>query len=258
MNDWSKRTLRLVAKSDYLDGLQEVYPHEEAARDVDDDILRSIKQAFGKKQDVDLLNKLLDLEKFPYKDSYVGFLRKDRTAIARNPRTVRRICARLYDMGIEHVIEGARKPKEANMRRGNQFRDWARKKFSWVGVDKFRSSTKGVVMLDATELEARDFCNKEIGVGIAKSPDMVAKSHRKYVIGEAKFLSATGGNQGRAFDDGMKLAMNSDGSAFKVFILDGIHWIETGSDQYERIEYGNAAVFSVLLLHKFLDSIGER
>ncbi|HBE73554.1 MAG TPA: hypothetical protein DDW31_05645 [candidate division Zixibacteria bacterium] len=255
MNKWGQKTLSLVTKEDYLDRLQAIYPHEDVERDVDNETIESIRKAFKTKNNVALLNKLLDLEKFPYKDSYVGFLRKDRAAIKRNPRTVGRICGRLYDMGIEGVINGATSPKEANTRRGNQFQAWTRNAFKWLNKEAFRSSKKGIFMLDTTELEARNFCNTVMGVGISKRPDMVAKCDNNYVIGEAKFLSSTGGNQGRAFDDGIKLANNTSGNAYKVFILDGIHWIETGSDQFHRIEYGNSAVFSALLLAKYLKSI---
>jgi hypothetical protein len=255
MNKWAKKTVNLVTKLNYLDRLQDIYPHEDVERDVDESTIIDIRNAFESKNNSALLNKLLDLEKFPYKDSYVGFLRKDRKAIPRNPQTVKRICDKLYDMGIEGVISGATSPKEANTRRGNQFSDWTRNSFNWLKVDDFRASKSGVFMLDATELEARDFCNAVMGVGISKRPDMVAKCDCKYVIGEAKFLSSTGGNQGRAFDDGMQLATNASGSAYKVFILDGIHWIEQGSEQFKRIEYGTAAVFSSLLLDNFLNSI---
>jgi len=158
-------------------------------------------------------------------------------------------------MGIEGVVAGVTQPKEANTRRGNQFRDWARNNFRWVSLMEFRASHTGVVMLDASELDARNFCNTVMGVGISKRPDIVAKSNNRYIVGEAKFLSSTGGNQGRAFDDGMNLATNSSGNAYKIFVLDGIHWIETGSDQYRRIEYGTAAVFSALLLEDFLNSL---
>jgi len=247
----------LVNNQDYLDRLQQVYPHEEGERDIDQNTLDSIRQSFEERDNIALLNKLLNLDKFPYKDSYVAFLRKDRTAIERNPRTVHRICDRLYAMGIDDVIEGATRPKEANTRRGNQFRAWARRNFDWVDMRRFQFSQAGVVMLDATELEARNFCNTVMGVGISKRPDIVAKSGRRYIIGEAKFLSSTGGNQGRAFDDGMLLANNSSGNAFKVFVLDGIHWIEAGSEQHHRIEYGTAAIFSVLLLQEFLDNVPQ-
>lgn len=255
MNQWSSHTLNLVTSQNYLDRLQKIYPHEEGERNVDETTLNGIKKAFENEDDINLLNKLLDLEKFPYKDSYVGFLRKDRTAIARNPKTMERISNRLYRMGIENVIEGVTQPKEANTRRGNQFTDWVKKKFELVKIKQFQASSKGIVILDATELEARNFCNTEMGIGISKRPDLVAKSGKHYVVGEAKFLSSTGGNQGRAFDDGMALADKSTGRAHKVFILDGIHWIERGSEQYKRIEYGTAAVFSALLLKEFLENI---
>lgn len=257
MNEWATRTLDLVNNQDYLDRLQQVYPHEEGEREVGPEVLDSIRQSFAERDGTALLDQLLNLEKFPYKDSYIAFLRTDRSAIDRNPQTVQRISDNLYSMGIEGVIAGVTEPKEANTRRGNQFRNWARDHFNWVGILEFRSSHEGVVMLDATELDARNFCNTVMGVGISKRPDIVAKSGRRYVIGEAKFLSSTGGNQGRAFDDGMLLATNSSGNAYKVFVLDGIHWIQTGSDQYHRIEYGTSAVFSALLLQEFLDNVPQ-
>ena len=257
MNEWSRRTLHLVNDQDYLDRLQQIYPHEEGERDISQSVLDSIRQSFEERDDITLLNKLLNLDKFPYKDSYVAFLRTDRTAIERNPQTVHRICDRLYAMGIDNVIEGVTQPKEANTRRGSQFRTWARRNFNWVNLYQFQLSQQDVVMLDATELQARNFCNTVMGVGISKRPDIVAKSGRRYVIGEAKFLSSTGGNQGRAFDDGMLLASNSSGNAFKIFVLDGIHWIQTGSEQHHRIEYGTAAVLSALLLQEFLDNVPQ-
>jgi len=255
MNEWARRTLKLVRGENYLDRLQEVYPHEQGERYIDANTLSRIRSYYESKDNISLLNQLLDLQKFPYKDSYVAFLRKDRDALRRNPRTVERICGVLYEMGIEDVISGVTQPKEANTRRGQQFIRWARRNFEWVDIDAFRESQNGIVMLDASEREARDFCNRIMGVGISKRPDMVAKSGSEYIIGEAKFLSSSGGNQGRGFDDGMNLATNTSGSAFKVFILDGIHWIETGSAEYKRIAYGNAAVFSALLLKEFLENI---
>lgn len=255
MNNWARRTLELVTTQNYLDELQTVYPHEDAERDVSEDTINEIRRLFSARDNAGLLDTLLDLEKFPYKDSYVGFLRRDRDAILRNPETVSRISERLYSMGIEGVVNGATAPKEANQRRGNQFGDWMRETYEAVSTEEFRRSTTGVKILNATELDARNFCNTVMGIGISKRPDLVAKAGRHYVVGEAKFLSSTGGNQGRAFDDGMHLATNSTGIAHKVFILDGIHWIERGSDQFRRIDHSTAAVFSVLLLSEYLDSI---
>jgi hypothetical protein len=255
MNEWSKQTLRLVTTQNYLDRLQEVYPHEEGERNVNEAALTFIKAAFLAKDDIKLLNHTLDLQKFPYKDSYVGFLRKDRSAIERNPFTVKRICARLYEKGLDEIIEGATESMEANRRRGNNFTEWTKKNFRPVGADEFKTSTKGIVLLDASELAAKDFCNREMGAGISKRPDLVAKSGRNYVIGEAKFLSQTGGSQDRGFDDGMKLVNNPSGKAYKIFIMDGVYWLETGGERYEQIKHSAAAIFSVILLKNFLRNL---
>jgi hypothetical protein len=255
MNIWSVKTLELVTKKNYLDQLQEVYTHEDGERAVDDTVIQDIRRAFVKNDRTALINKLLTLEKFPYKDSYVAFLRKDRTAIVRNPATVKRICDRLYAMGIENVIDGVKQSKEANTRRGGQFIHWIRENFTIVELDEFANSKSGIVILGGNELDARNFCNSNLGIAVSKRPDIVAKVGKKYVVGEAKFLSATGGNQGTGFEDGIKLASNSYGTAHKIFVLDGIHWIETGSAPYKRIESTQAAILSILLLKDYFNSL---
>lgn len=255
MNEWARNTLDLVHNENYLDLLQGIYSHEDGPRNVSQKSIAAIRASFDNRDEATLINQLLDLDKFPYKDSYVAFLRKDRTAIERNPSTVRRICDRIFDMGIEALIAGINQPKEANTRRGNQFSNWLKMQYRAANMVDFIKSKEGIVILEATELEAKDFCNRELHVGITKRPDVVAKVGKRYVIGEAKFLSSTGGNQDRAFDDGIKLATNSDGSAYKIFVLDGVFWIEKGSEQYQRIDHSTASIFSALLLNQYLTSL---
>ena len=48
-----------------------------------------------------LLNALLKLDLFPIKDSYVTYLKRDKSVRRRNPNTVDRLCGRLYEMGLE-------------------------------------------------------------------------------------------------------------------------------------------------------------
>jgi hypothetical protein len=255
MNEWGKKTVSIANKSNYLDQLQSIYSHEEGERVISAETIQEITEAFKNKNQTKLINLLLGLEKFPYKDSYVAFLRKDRKALERNPQTLDRIFDKLMKMGLDKIIEGVSQAKEANMRRGPQFRAWLYDRYTAVEVDEFRSSKKGILLLDANELDAKDFCNRVLKVGITKRPDLVAKVDTKFIIGESKFLSSTGGNQGRGFDDGVKLASNADGIAYKVFILDGVLWIETGSEQYNRIDNSNALIFSALLLDDFFESV---
>jgi hypothetical protein len=255
MNSWSRKTLNLIKNGRYLDELQVIYPQEDAIRDVSKDSIKIIKQLYSSGKKKELLEYLLDLEKFPYKDSYAGFLRKSRSSITKNPTTAKRIYKNLFDMGVSGLLTGIAQSKEANTRRGSQFRKWMKNEFKSLSVGDFEKSKRGIVVLNANEKDALDFCNLKLKMGITKRPDIVCKKGSIYVVGEAKFLSSTGGNQGRAFDDGMQLASNSAGIARKVFILDGIHWIEVGSDQFKRINSSSFPILSALLLKSYLNSL---
>jgi len=255
MNEWAAKTVKLARENDYLDRLYAIYPNEPLPRTISDDVLSAIERHYNEGNLESLLYQLLELEKFPYKDSYIGFLRKDRDAIKRNPKTVKRICDTLYEMGINGIKEGVTQPKEANTRRGQQFRNWLFSKFSSVNIDEFQDSTNAILLLDTKEKKAKDFCTTKLGLAISKRPDIVAKAGKYYVVGEAKFLTSTGGNQGRGFDDAIKLATNPSGSAFKIFILDGILWIEAGSKEFKQIEYSGMTAISALLLEEFLTSL---
>lgn len=255
MNPWSQKTLQLVTTQDYLDQLQKIYVHEEGERDVTEGTIQSIRDTFESGDAEGLLTHLLGLEKFPYKDSYIAFLRKDRTAISRNPETVNRIYSILSAMGIDGVIAGVKQSKEANTRRGPQFWNWLKVRYPIVDEATFISSTQGIVLLEGGEEVGLRFCNNHLKLGIVKRPDLLAKSGTRYVVGEAKFLSSLGGNQARAFDDGMHLATNGAGNAYKIFLLDGVIWLEQGSSHFQRIDNSNAAVLSCIVLDEYLNSI---
>lgn len=254
MNIWGKRTIKLAQKKDYLDQLYFVYPSEPESRTVAPETITSIRNAYEKQDNVGLLEKLLDLEKFPFKDSYISFLRTDRSAIKRNPKTVQRICSMLYEMGFDKMKEGIVEPKEANTRRGQQFRNWVLSSFSHLPLEEFVNHKKSLTFLEDSEKKILDFCNTKLGLALSKRPDFVAKSKGKYIVGEAKFLSSLGGNQGRGFDDAIKLATNPAGKAFKVAVIDGPLWIQPGSQEFKKIEYNEVCAFSALLLRKYLTS----
>lgn len=254
MDAWARKTARLAQTGDYLDRLQEIYPVVPKARAVPERAIQEIEEAFKKRDRVSLLKVLLRLERFPYDESYAKYLRADPTAIARNPKTVERICGILFGMGLEKVIAGVTAPKEANTRRGSEFKRWVRENFRFVAPRKFKDSESGVVFLDAPDTALRDFANSVLGAGLAKRPDLVAKAGKKFVIGEAKFLSDEGGNQSAAFRDAMAVAAYPTGTAVKVAVLDGVVWIR-GSSFYRRIEASSVHIFSALLLKDFLHSL---
>lgn len=254
MDKWARKTARLAEKENYLDRLQDIYPVVPKERVVAKEVLDKIGAAFQKGDKVTLLNTLLHLERFPYDESYAKFLRADPGAIERNPKTVARICEILFGMGLEKVLAGVTAPKEANTRRGNEFKKWARTSFRFSGEKEFKAHKRGVVFLDAADTELRNFANAVLGAGFSKRPDFVAKVGKRYIIGEAKFLSDEGGNQRAAFRDATSVAAHPSGTAIKVAVLDGIVWIQ-GSSFFRAIEASSIHVFSALLLEEFLSSL---
>lgn len=216
-----------------------------------------IRSLLERRKDAALVRYLLTLKRFPLKDSYVSFLRSYEPAIVNNPQTVSRLCNNLYKMGFNKVVAAITAPPEANQRRGPQFRNWLKNNFKFAPIDKFKAVSTGVLFLDASEKETLDFANKYLNIGINKRPDFLAKAGREYVIGEAKFLTALGGNQSRGFEDALKLATKATGKAFKAFVLDGVIWVSPGSQDYKQIEYTNINVFSALLLGVFLRNLAR-
>lgn len=255
MNKWAQETARLAKEGDYLDRLHAIYPSEAKTRIVPKAVKQEIERAYNNRDKITLLDVLLNQERFPFDDSYVQFLRSDRAAIARNPKTVERLCLTLSRMGLPKVLKGVSAPIVPNRRRGAQFRQWAKAHFQFMESKKFEASRDGMVFLDASEKALRDYANAKFGAGLKKRPDFVAKSGSKYVVGEAKFLSSAGGEQAGGFEDAVSVAAHPAGGAVKVSILDGIVWLESSSGFYQFIENSSINVFSALLLKDFLRSL---
>ena len=67
----------------------QVYPTiPEGIRNIDDDIWESVEDAFNRKDNERLVDELLKMKLFPIKDSYIAYLKRDKSAIKRNPKTI--------------------------------------------------------------------------------------------------------------------------------------------------------------------------
>ncbi len=113
MNRWTQLSIEFANQRNYLDELFSVYPTiPEGIRDIDEDLWEQVEQSFQEKDNTALLKALLKLDLFPIKDSYVAYLKKDESAIRKNPNTVDRLCGRLYEMGLKKIYERSSEPKE--------------------------------------------------------------------------------------------------------------------------------------------------
>ena len=241
----------------YLDDLFQVYPTiPDGIRDINENIWHNVENAFANKNNSVLFRELLKLDLFPIKDSYVAYLKRDSTAIDRNPRTLNRICGRLYEMGIDKIYERASEPKETNRQIGPMFRSWLRKKslgIMPVELKEFTADNNDAI-LDASDNGMMDFAKNNLGYSHSKGLDFVARFNGKYIIGEAKFLSDFGGHQNAQFNDAIATVKAKGVKAIKIAILDGVLYIKGNNKMHKDITetYKDHNIMSTLVLREFL------
>ena len=198
MNRWMDLSIQFANQRNYLDELFKIYPTiPEGIRDIDQRTWKEIEKAFNQKNKVKLLRLLLSLDLFPIKDSYVAYLKKDSSAIDRNPNTVDRLYGRLNELGLDKIYEKCTEPKETNRQIGPLFKRWILKGTLGAPVLKLNQfiSSKENAILDGSDKGMMDFAKRHLGYTRNKGLDFIGRFNGKYVIGEAKFLTDFGGHQ---------------------------------------------------------------
>lgn len=266
MNIWTKKSIELANQMNYLDLLFKVYPmsvnlrRELKQKDVDD-----IKMYFKNKDSKKLLSVLLAQEIFPIKDSYVAYLKRDKSAIDRNPNTVNRITGMLYDLGLDEIFEKTTVPKETNRQIGPLFKNWIDSgsigcKVT-VSENEFLNSKENIIF-NSSDMAMKNFANKFLGYDRNKGLDFMAKFNDIYILGEAKFLTDFGGHQNAQFIDAiatMKEPLRKTEHNVKIIsILDGVLYIRTNNKMYSSIINGfsdDEIIISAVLLRDYLYSL---
>ncbi len=257
MNYWTQLSIELANKKDYLDQLFKVYPLvPEAVREVDEPKWKKIEKSFNAKNNSELIKSLLDLPLFPIKDSYIAYLRRDRSSIDRNPATIDRIVSRLYAMGLEKIYARVSEPKETNRQIGPMFRRWVNQKSLGLDPVKLKDFIKDEnnAILDAGDAEMMRFARKSLNYRHDKGLDFIARFNSKYVIGEAKFLTDFGGHQNAQFNDAISVLRAKGVKAITVAILDGVLYIKGKTKMYSYVNGSlkGANIMSSLVLREFL------
>lgn len=88
-----------------------------------------------------------------------------------------------------------------------------------------------------------------------KEPDFLGRAGKKYVIGEAKFLTDVGGHQNAQLADALTLLKSRAGKAIRIAILDGVVWIKGGSKMYKQVNRLTQNALTSLLLKEFMESL---
>ncbi len=268
MNFWTEKSVELANQRNYLDLLFRVYPMSpNIRRKISKEKWGRIEDYFDCQDNVALVEELLSLELFPIKDSYVAYLKRDSSAIDRNPETINRLAGSLYDMGLDAIYDKCTEPKETNRQIGPLFKRWISNKT--LGAPVFTTaegflSYKGNAVLNASDAEMERFAREYLGYNHDKGLDFVARFNGIYVIGEAKFLTDFGGHQDAQFADAIA-TINSQllpnklkAEVIKIAICDGVLYIPGNNKMHRYLKdekHNDKVILSSLLLREFLYSI---
>lgn len=266
MNYWTKLSVEFANQKNYLDSLFKVYPMSaNIRREINQDKWNKIENSFNNKNNETLIRELLKFELFPIKDSYVAYLKRDESSISRNPNTINRLAGALYEMGLNSIYEKCTEPKETNRQIGPLFKRWI--STGTLGapvfddVKKFLESKENAI-LNTSDGEMEKFAREYLGYNHEKGLDFVARFNKKYIIGEAKFLTDFGGHQDAQFADAIStitsiLRPNKlKAEVIKIAICDGVLYIKGKNKMHKHlINNENEIVISSLLLRDFLYSL---
>lgn len=265
MNKWVQNSFKLAASRGYLDKLSDIYPVDTTVRrEVNKKAESGISRAFKSGNKKELILTLLRLDRFPIDDPYIGFIRKDKSALDKNPKTLGRINKRLRALGLAGILEGVRKPESSSRKMGHTFKKWLHNSgYPVLTADQILKTRARVAVLAGGDAALKEFAKRELGYKGDKGLDLVIKTGKRFVIGEAKFISASGGTQDKSFRETMNFIRQKGGGAMRIAVLDGIVWSGPKKKKgkkptlYESVARLNPKqiMLSALLLKNFIKTL---
>lgn len=265
MNFWTQKSIDLAAQSNYLDQLYRIYPMSiNLRRELTEQTQKDIRLYLEKKDGKKLLEILLKQEIFPIKDSYVAYLKRDKTALDRNPATVSRLTGILIEMGFDEILDKTTVPKETNRQIGPLFKNWINSGALGVpvtrNIDEFLSY-QGNIVFNTSDKAMENFAKTHLGYQHNKGLDFIGKFNQTIIIGEAKFLTDFGGHQNAQFNDAiatMRAPLAPCQYPVKtIAILDGVLYITGRGKMFSDLARftDNEVVVSAVLLRDYLFSV---
>lgn len=266
MNNWIQNSLKLASSRGYLDKLLNVYPVDTTIkRQISPKVKKTIINALKSNDKKELISTLLRLDRFPIDDPYIGFIRKDKNALDYNPKTLERINKRLHMLGIHDILDGISRPESSSRKMGQMFKKWLYDLgYPVLNADQILKTKATVAILAGGDKSLKAFAKKELGYKGDKGLDLVIKVGEKFIIGEAKFISTTGGTQDKSFREGINFIKHKSGKALRIAVLDGVIWIRSKQKKktinlnlYESADKlnSNQIVLSALLLKDFIEEL---
>jgi hypothetical protein len=262
LNDWILKSIELFENTSYLDNLLEIYPLETAVPNhLELKLKRKIIAAHQSRKTNDLIRILQGEVKFPYDEPLAYLIKEVENCLSSNPLQINRIANTLYAMTADELVIRLESAPKLNTQMGPMFTKWSRSKFQLLNIEDFQKSDEGIFILSSSEEEGKIFVNAILNQNLQKRPDLVAKVNNTYIIGEAKWIGRSGGNQNNQVRDVLDFCKDQRGSVIRIGIIDGFPWATKKINQSIINDKVNVLVqefpydiVSALLLEEYLTS----
>lgn len=262
LNPWILKSIELFENTSYLDDLLNVYPLNSAVPvHLPANFKRRIILAHQARNTTELIEMLLSRKKFPYDEPLAYLIKEVANCLDNNPEQMQRIANALYAMTADELVTHLESGPKLNTQMGPMFATWQRNNFSLLNLEDFQLSSNGIFILSASEEEGKVFVSETLNQNVKKRPDLVAKVNQTYIIGEAKWISRSGGNQNNQVQDVLTFCENQRGDVIRVGIIDGFPWSirkRNGSIINDKVnvivQECPYDILSALLLNEYLES----
>jgi hypothetical protein len=265
LNEWILKSIELFENTPYLDNLLEVYPLQTAVpTHLNERLKRRIISSHQGRRTTELIDILQGEVKFPYDEPLAFLIKEVENCKEANPLQINRIANTLYAMTADELVIRLESAPKLNTQMGPMFTNWLRTNFELMNIDDFQASNEGIFILNSSEEEGKNFVNDVLNQNLLKRPDLVAKVNETYIVGEAKWIGRSGGNQNNQVRDVLDFCREQRGSVIRVGVIDGFPWatrkinnsIINGKVNVSVQEFPYDIVSALLLkeyLNKFLD-----
>lgn len=278
-NKWVADSLELAWKCDYLDQLMAIYPAVPGMRErLPKELKVAIQRSFSLKEGRGLLETILSARKqkypFPLEHPYAALLgglpeKTKKLLLDKNPRVVGTIAKILFSMGVQNVVKGMERAPDINRQLGAAFRGWLRREFSNKKGYSFQQDLvncpKGkITFFDGADMAIEAYIKTDLGIvlpNVSFKRDLLVNINGLIIVGEARFLSTSGGSQTRDIGNTLNFVRTVNESSIKnlkaIAMIDGVVWFNTSYKRIMSSVPDSVPVMSALLLEQYLQEIKE-
>ena len=256
--DWIEKSLQIVYDEGYLNRLIAVYPiNVNSFREVSKELLEDIKDSYNKRDPIGVVKHCLCLEKFPIDNPYISMLR-EKSIFEKNLEVVKTIGNILLEIEIKDLETLIRVPKSGSRQFGQSFKFWLKNNYeenflSYFEFEQYNGND--LKFLKGSDNTLKRYISDKFYINTEKGLDLVFKKKGKTYLGEAKFITDSGGTQTNQLNIALEIAKRDSDNIGSIAIIDGIPWMNSSYLEKIKREAVNKNVLTALLLREYISNL---